>query len=477
MLSGGVGRYIGRGLQARYDSAQTSRENERHWAGIDSLSPDAATRREVRVVIRNRARYEWINNSYAKGMVNSIADYVVGTGPRLQVLTGDPSINRLVEKEFTQWATAIGLPSKLHTMRVSQSVSGEVFAQLTTNPKIDASVQLDVLPIEADRVTEPWAGVDRETVDGIEFDEWGNPSRYHILRHHPGSLSWGTAGLESRVLPADSVVHLFRAERPGQHRGVSELAPALTLFAFLRRYTLAVVSAAEQAALIGGVVYTDAPADEEAADFKPLREVELDRGTWLTLPQGWKAGQIKAEQPTTAYGDFKRQLITEIARSLSMPYNIAAGDSSDYNYASGRLDHQAFFKTVGIDQRRLESQVLDPILREWVQEAVLATGLLPQSLRMIGAQLPHQWFWDGVEHVDPMKEARAQETRLENNTTTLAAEYGRQGKDWETELRQRAREMDLVKELGLEAETSAESEGVTVDTVKDAVREVLEEEA
>ena len=65
------------------------------------------------------------------------------------------------------------------------------------------------------------------------------------------------------------------------------------------------------------------------------------------------------------------------------------------------------------------------------------------------ARFPHQWFWDGHEHVDPAKEANAQSTRLASNTTTLAIEYARQGKDWETELRQRAREVALMKQLGL----------------------------
>jgi len=59
------------------------------------------------------------------------------------------------------------------------------------------------------------------------------------------------------------------------------------------------------------------------------------------------------------------------------------------------------------------------------------------------------WFWDGHEHVDPAKEATAQATRLASHTTTLAAEYARQGKDRETELRQRAKEVALAKELGL----------------------------
>ena len=39
--------------------------------------------------------------------------------------------------------------------------------------------------------------------------------------------------------------------------------------------------------------------------------------------------------------------------------------------------------------------------------------------------------------------------RLANHTTTLATEYARQGKDWEIELRQRAKEKKLIAELGL----------------------------
>ena len=122
--------------------------------------------------------------------------------------------------------------------------------------------------------------------------------------------------------------------------------------------------------------------------------------------------------------------------------------SSGYNYASGRLDHQTYFKSIRVDQAYIGAVVLDPILEAWIREAILVSDLLPLPVRTMN-ELPHQWFWDGTEHVDPAKEARAQETRLKNHTTTLAHEYARQGKDWETELRQRAREMQLIRELGL----------------------------
>ena len=463
------------GLQARYDAAQTTPENRRHWAQADHLSADAAMGADVRRVLRSRARYEVANNSYAKGIVATLANYVVGTGPRLQMLTDDPEANHLIEQEFGRWAKAIALPHKLRSMRVAQCESGECFGLLTSNPRIAAPVQLDLRLIEADQVATPgWrpeavgrrAGLPSDAriggpsslqstgsslVDGIVFDGFGNPIAYYVLRWHPGDQRAWRAGPDAYdLMPVESVVHLFRAERPGQSRGIPEITSSLSLFATLRRYTLAVLAAAEQAALPSGVIYTDAPADAEIAGVEPMDTVEMDRGTWLTMPYGWKIGQVKAEQPTTVYGDFKHEVINEIARCLNMPFNVAAGNSSGYNYASGRLDHQAFFKAIRIDQHHLGDMVLDRLLKAWLDEAVLIEGYLPQWLRQRGVDLPHQWFWDGFEHVDPQKEAGAQATRLQSNTTTLAIEYARQGLDWEAELRQRAREVALMREIGLE---------------------------
>ena len=54
--------------------------------------------------------------------------------------------------------------------------------------------------------------------------------------------------------------------------------------------------------------------------------------------------------------------------------------------------------------------------------------------------------------MDPAKEANAQATRLASHTTTLADEYAKRGQDWEVQLRQRAREIALMSELGLTAE-------------------------
>ncbi|MBL9030148.1 MAG: phage portal protein, partial [Phycisphaerae bacterium] len=465
---GGGSRGGRRVVVAKFDSAQTTPDNRRHWAAADGLSPNAAVSPEVRRILRNRARYEVANNSYAKGIVLTLANDTIGTGPRLQMLTDDAAANRRVEELFESWAEAIDLPGKLRTMRLARAESGEAFGLLVSSPGIDSTVKLDLRLIEPEQVATPWRvgmRVPDNEVDGVVLDEHGLPVAYRVLRHHPGDTGGWVGGAGGGgdpaafdTLPASSVLHYFRPDRPGQMRGIPDITPALPLFAQLRRYTLAVIAAAETAADFAAVLYTDAPANGEADPLEPMDEVELEKRMATVLPGGWKLGQVHAEQPTTSYAEFKREILNEIARCLNMPFNVAAGNSSGYNYASGRLDHQTYFKSIRVEQHHLQLAVLDRLLRAWLNEAVLVEGLLPQSMRTLtggAATLPeHAWFWDGVEHVDPAKEASAQATRLANHTTTLAAEFARAGRDWEQELRQRAKELTLMNELGLALPTT-----------------------
>ena len=402
--------------------------------------------------VRNRARYEVANNSYARGIVLTLANDVVGTGPRLQMLLGDgendggKNVNGIIEREFWAWAKAVDLPAKLRTMRMSRAQDGGAFGLLHNNTRLNSPVQLDVKLIEADQVTTPMFSLPTPTfVDGIVLDEFGNPSSYHVLDYHPGDFLH-TMPLKYHVVSAAFMVHWFRKDRPGQARGLPDILPALPLFAQLRRYTLAVIAAAETAADFAAVLFTDSPANGEAQSLEPMDTVQLEKRMATVLPDGWRLGQIEAQQPTTTYEMFKREILNEIARCLNMPYNIAACNSSGYNYSSGRLDHQTYYKNIRVEQSHIEAVVLDHIFDAWMTEAV---KVYPELAGL--ESWPHQWFWDGHEHVDPAKEANAQATRLASNTTTLASEFAKQGKDWETELRQRAKEIRLMKELGLTA--------------------------
>lgn len=168
----------------------------------------------------------------------------------------------------------------------------------------------------------------------------------------------------------------------------------------------------------------------------------------MTMPGGWKMNQLQAQFPTTTYGEFKREVLGEIGRCLLVPVNVLTGDSSRHNYASGRLDHQTYFKSIRVEQSHLETVVMDRILAAWFHEAKHIENLIPANMGIEELRL-RSWMWDGTSHVDPLKEANAQSVRLASFTTTLADEYARMGLDWETQLRQRAKEQALMQELGL----------------------------
>ncbi len=354
-------------LKFKYDAAQTTPENVRHWAMADGLSADASMTPEVRRTLRNRARLEVANNAYARGMVLTLADVCIGTGPRLQMLSDDEDFNSIVEEEFVAWSEAIRLAERLKTLRMSKIADGEAFAAILKNPRVKHPVEIDIRPIEADRVTTPYPTIINE-VDGVEYDKFGNPVQYHVCSEHPGDSSIWHGTFET--IPAEYMIHWYRSDRPGQSRGLPEIMPALPLFAQLRRYTLAVLAAAETAADFAAVLYTDAPANGEAQPLEALDIISLEKRMATIMPDGWKLGQIRAEQPTTSYSEFKREILGEIGRCMQVPVNILLGDSSKHNYASGRLDHQSFFKSIKVEQTSCEQVVMFPIFDAWFREAL-----------------------------------------------------------------------------------------------------------
>lgn len=440
-----VARQAARVIRAGYDAARTTDDNRRHWASADHLSANASLSPMVRQTLRSRARYEVANNCYAAGLVRTVANDLIGTGPTLQITAPEGHDASPIERAWQSWAKASRLARKLRCMRQCLSRDGEAFAVLVSNPKLPHAIKLDIRLVEADRVTHPNL-IGNNEVDGIVFDEFGNPLRYHIRRTHPGDVLHSS---ETDQIDAEYVIHWFRLERPEQRRGVPILTPALPLFSKLRRYTLAVLGAAEAAAMTAGVLYTDgAPDDGDAVEGEAFEAIEFERNMFTTLPKSYRLEQLKAEQPTTTYSEFKAELIDEAARCENVPSNVARGNSSSYNYASGRLDNQMFGRAQHVDHSEVEEEVIDRIFAAWLDEAAREPGIIPDGFPPL-SECTHQWIWEGKEHVDPNKEANAQATRLANLTTTLAKEWAKQGEDWEPNVRQAARERALLAELGI----------------------------
>lgn len=445
-------------IKAHYDAADTSDENRRHWRPTHGNDAQRTNDPPTRKTLRDRAREEARNNCYAIGMLDKLTMDLVGTGPRLRLkIEGvDRKKLRRIERAWRKWAKAIDLAEDLRIMHISRVRDGESFAAAVTNRTLDPmGVQLDLRIYETEQIANPLglaasAITDPNNDDGVITDNDGNPLAYRVLKHHPGGLM--PYFNESTDVPAKRMFHWYKPNRAGQRRGIPELTPALPLFAYLRRYTLATIGAAEIAAMFAGVLETDAPPTEEGNEDGIKKEkfdvVELERNALVSLGAGQHMKQMDAKQPVSNYPDFKGEVLTEIGAPMCMPKGVISGDSSSYNYSSGRLDRSPYHRMIRVDRTRMESRVLDPLCMMWLEEAMFVQGDMFDGLPPF-SEWEWLWFWDGFDSIDAVKDATADQLNLANGTTTLDEIYAESGQDWEEHVMQRAAEIELQTELGI----------------------------
>lgn len=437
--------------RSKYDAAQNTVENEKHWANADNLSANAANSFAVREKLRKRSRYECANNTNYAGLNRGLAQDLVSTGPRLQLRIPGVAreVLRRIERSFSLWVRKSGFTDKLRVLHETRIRDGEAFAILGFNPKISHAVKLNLRLYEADQVTTPDLNPsDARAVDGMRLDEFGNPTEYHFLKYHPGDSVWAASWDYNRI-PASSVIHWFRPDRPGQMRGIPELMPGLPLLAQLRRYCQATLGAAELAARLAGVLSTNSAASNAApVKIDAMDEIELPMQGLLTLPFGWGVNQFKPEQPINSFAEFKAENLTDFGRPVQAPRNVVTGNSAPYTYSAAKLDGRIYERANKVERNRCGLHVLDQVFLAWLDEATVSPGVLPPGLPPFMDWL-WEWFWDGFDSIEPVKDATATQIDLSTGMVTYADALAERGKDWEEHFEQRAAEQRRAAELGL----------------------------
>lgn len=427
------GRYAA--LRAEYDAARTTDDFKNYWTNADSYDADSANSREVRHTLVSRARYEVGNNGYADGIAQTYATDLIGVGPNLRMQTGSPGFNRMVEMEWYLWTKTVQFRRKFWTMAHAKFQDGEAFAVLRKNPRLRHPIQLDLVLYECEQCQTPFLpyGV-AGYIDGIRFDEFGNPIYYDILHEHPGAINSLRTTLAPEQVLADRVLHWFKLRRPGQHRGVPESASTLNTGAAARRWREATLASAETAAEFSVFLKTAFQPDQ-LATVVPMSTLDIQKRMMTALPDGWEATQMRAEHPNATYEAFHDQLINEQARPANMPKNKAKCDSSQYNYASGRLDHQTYYAALDVERQDADDLVLDPLFSLWFDLAIARYGWLggdPQAISQ--AARAHLWDWPKHRVADVESEANANQTKLKSGQIGLHQLYSDSGLDLDDEI-------------------------------------------
>lgn len=442
--------------------------------------------------ITSRARDLVRNNPIAAGVEQTLTDNIVGSQlrltaqPQYRLLGKDKSWatkwGNTTEDEFTTWADTTDCDAaRTQTLQglTSQALSGalvngDALALVMWLPRGDSRWSTRLQMVEADRLqTPPWLQHDASVKGGVEQDQYGAPIAYWILKRHPGEKNvFHPANQDSwERVPAFTkwgrrrVIHLFDKKRAGQSRGKSIFSAVMREFKIAGEYLGSELQAAAANALIAAFLESDLPAEAVAELFgvdatsassywkqvsESTHRKKMEGGMMLNLPLGTKLSGYSPNRPNTAFDGFMESIMRHMAAGLNMPYELVLKDFSKTNYSSARaalLEAWRYFQT---KRRWLKDHWLDPIYECWLEEAINEFRVeAPGYYDNRYAYRRCRWVFSGRGWVDPVKEAKAAQIRMDSGLSTLEKECAEQGEDWEEVLEQRQRERERMEELGL----------------------------
>jgi lambda family phage portal protein len=447
-------------------------------------------------LITRRGRDLVRNNPIGSGAKQTLTDNIIGSQLRLSAqpkyrLLGwnkerASAWSNATEDQFSTWAdttecdaartqTLLGLT----TLSLGSAfMNGDALALIMWLPRAGGAWSTRMQTVESDRLaTPPWLRNNKKLRGGVEIDKHGAPVAYWIQKNHPGDnhgyLSANQDDWE-RVPAFTSwgrrrVIHLFDKDRSGQSRGKSIFTAVMREFKVAGDYLGHELQAAASNALIAAFLESDLDPQSVAEIFgtdqdsalsywkqvcNTTHRKKMEGGMMLNLPLGTKLSGYNPNRPNTAFNGFMESVMRHIAAGLNMPYELLMKDFSKVNYSSARaalLEAWRFFQS---KRKWLQDHWLNPIYECWMEEAV-NTGRVdaPNYYENRYAYTSNRWVFSGRGWVDPVKEAKGSQMRMELSLSTQQDECAEQGKDYQEVQDQRIRELaeatEKVKAAGL----------------------------
>lgn len=408
---------------AHYDAADLPRRSNRVRTVTGDFDAVATGAREsLTLITRDMLR----NSATAIRAQSVIVNNVIGTGIEPRLICDDPG----VVDDFSALARHLESPSIDHdgvnTLAGLQRLAfsalvgdGEVLIVFPGAGKIRV-LEIDYLD---DRMQGPIGRGGNVVFDGIEYRSDGSIAAYHLFDEHPGSpiLGAGLKGFQSRRVEASQVIHLYRADRPGQRRGVTWFAPVLSDIESLAANDEAQMMRQRIAALFAVFWRSDAKSASAGIPTK------LSPGL---IQQIGSDDDVQFANPpeVTGYDDFARIHLRRIAAGLGISYEALTGDLTGVNFSSARLGRIEMGQNVESWQWTLAIPRLCAPIGAWILKDWALRDPSPSLIRAL-ARARIEWTPPPPVIADPKTETQVSVARIEAGLTSRRAEIRKSGYD------------------------------------------------
>ena len=459
-------------LKRAYSAAQNNRLTS-DWVR-PSTSADSEVKGSIKTV-RNSARELVRNSDFAKAALRAIRNNVVGTGIKNQAQVsmrrGDrlaEEVNSRIERSFKRWSNAkrCHVGGKLSWSEIqglsitSMLESGEVFIRLVKQSFGDSKVPLGLEIIESDLLDDGYNTIlknGNQVRMGVEINKWQRPVAYHFWDYHPGDYQFSSVPkeLKKRVrIPAEDIIHLYTMERPGQTRGMSAFSSAIMRLRNLSGYEESEIVAARATASMMGFVKTPDHDLFEDGNYEQESVLDFSPGSIRRLSPGEELQFFSPNRPDDSFTPFVQQMLRAVAAGVGCSYTQVSSDFSQSNYSSSRLEileTRAHYRTL---QNYLIEALCEVVYSKWIEMAVMSGELdLPGYDTDPERYEDCKWIPPAAQFVDPQKEAAAYKALIRSGVMTLSQVIALHGGDFEEQMHQRQREVEVTKDLGIVLDT------------------------
>ena len=430
--------------QNRYDAAGSGRRMQ-GW-NPPSTGPRRATEGTSR--LRDRSQDAVRNDWAGAGLVQKWASTLIGFGitPRWA-----SEVCADVWREFVPRADADGVLDAygLQALAVRSWFSaGEVFMRRRRRP-MDGSfaVPVQVQLIESDYCpvfdSDQWPGMASGNVirQGIELNKYNDRVAYWFHKEHPGDgmrgINMGTTDL-IRV-PVDEVSHVFEPKRPGQLRGVSELAPILARLRSSGDFEDAVLERQKLANLFTVFFRKPLPTDWNNLKVDPNTGMPVEwnnKGQAMTgLEPGMAVDLLPGEdvqfsnppEAGVSISDYLRTLGLGTAAGGGMPYEIMSGDIRDIGDRTLRVLIQEFRRFATQRQWHVVIPMICQPMVRWAGQAALLKGSLSAATHAEFCR--PEWSPQGWDYIHPVQDVQGKKIAIEAGITSRSAVIAERGDD------------------------------------------------
>ena len=483
--------------------ASHTKRSMKGWTGVSGSPQEDIDYNNA--TLRQRGRLLYMSSPLAAAPINTSRTKVVGSGLQMragiypEILGMSPEAaqawNKHTEAEFRLWADkkencdALGL-NNLYQMEqlvmLQWLMTGDVFCLIQRDdPTPTNPYTLRLHLIEADRVSTPnelgtsyvrittaQAKNGNYIYDGVEVDKKGKVVAYHVCSCYPNEYTtkektWERIEAYGRRTGLPNILHVRSAERCEQYRGVTKLAPVIELLQQQKRFTESQLMAALIQSFLTAWIESDAPetgmpfneavpgeysAEEEQKEVsRDPNEYEIGPGTVNILRPGEKVVLGNPQVPTEGFDTFIKNLAMQLGAALEIPADVLLKEfDSSYSAARGALEEA--WEVMKMYRSWFVTDFCQPIYEIWLAEAVAigrikAPGFFGDPL--VRAAWSHA-RWDGPSqtHLDPVKEARANQMIVANGWKTheqvTRESYGG---DWNENMVKLAQEAERLRQV------------------------------